>query len=350
MADRFISPLIDSERASGYFSTLVSSIRRPGLNFYYLPFDLNFLNILFFPIAVLRVIFFLNKYRPDIVFCHNTKSSLIPLLSAYLSRVRVRVYFNHGVPYVGYRGFLRFLLLSLERLNCSLACHVVTVSRDMQDLLKNISFKVDPIVIRHGSASGIDFDFFSNNLHGSIEWRKINGFDIRDLVVVFIGRPLRRKGFNFVLNLWARNFSESHFKLVLCGPTNGDVLKVLSSVPDNIISLGFVNNVNDVLAYSDLLILPSLHEGLSYACMEAQASGVVVVGNNVSGIRCLIENGSTGFLVNNNTENVYVDIIRYIDSNRSSLSPIIEQAKTSVFRYSRDLFIKDYLIFLDGIK
>jgi glycosyltransferase involved in cell wall biosynthesis len=94
--------------------------------------------------------------------------------------------------------------------------------------------------------------------------------------------------------------------------------------------------------------LPSLHEGLSYACLEAQASGAVVVGNDVSGISCLIEDGVSGYLVNGNLPERYVEIIRALEANRSTLAKVKVRAQTSVARYSRHLFIPEYLALLQS--
>jgi glycosyltransferase involved in cell wall biosynthesis len=127
------------------------------------------------------------------------------------------------------------------------------------------------------------------------------------------------------------------------------VLKVLPVLPANVLCLGFVNNVPEVLACADLLILPSLHEGLSYASMEAQASGVVVVANYISGIRCLIEDGVSGYLVKNNSMQKYIEIIHEIDRDRAKVEYIKRQAFASVAKYSRHLFIPAYLSFINSL-
>ena len=259
------------------------------------------------------------------------------------------MYFNHGVPYIGYRGILRWLLRGLERLNCALATHVVTVSPDMLKLLQDLSPRVKAQIILNGSASGVDLQAFDPAQYCRVDWRKMHGLRDNDLVVVFVGRPEKRKGFEFVLRLWADHLREPHIKLVLCGPEQIDVVKYLGTAPSNVICLGFVNNVSEVLTCSDLMILPSLHEGLSYACLEAQVSGAVVVGNYILGICCLVENGISGFLVPDNAPRQYLEIIRKIDNDKASIAEIRRQARTNVERFSRKLFIPAYLAFLRGI-
>ena len=47
----------------------------------------------------------------------------------------------------------------------------------------------------------------------------------------------------------------------------------------------------------DMFVLPSLHEGLGLALMEAMAFGLPVIGSDVGGIRTLIEDGQRGLRV-----------------------------------------------------
>lgn len=61
--------------------------------------------------------------------------------------------------------------------------------------------------------------------------------------------------------------------------------------------LGSRRDVPELLAASDLFILPSLWEGLSVALLEAMASEVPVIATDVSGTRSLIVDGETGLLV-----------------------------------------------------
>lgn len=349
MAMRFVAPLIDAERQDGMQSELVSSVRRVGIKGTVIPFDLSLSNLLGLPFALWKIWKYLKGLRPEVVISHNTKSSLIPLLGARLAGIHVRVYFNHGVPYVGYQGILRVLLHTLERWNCALATHVVTVSVDMQVLLQNVCPRVKPQIIQNGSVSGIDLHAFSPDLYSRISWRQAHGLLEEDLVVVYVGRPEKRKGFELVLRLWADHINDKNIKLLLCGPEPDDVLKYMSDVPSNIISLGFVDNVPEVLSGSNLMILPSLHEGLPYACMEAQAAGAVVIANDIIGIRCVVENGITGFLVPDNNVLLYAKIIWGIYKNRSSIDSMQLRAKENVYRFSRELFIPSYLSFLTGL-
>ncbi len=61
--------------------------------------------------------------------------------------------------------------------------------------------------------------------------------------------------------------------------------------------LGFRADVPDLLADSDLLVLPSFEEGFPNALLEGMALGLPVVSTRVDGIPELVRHGETGLLV-----------------------------------------------------
>ena len=61
--------------------------------------------------------------------------------------------------------------------------------------------------------------------------------------------------------------------------------------------LGQMDAVEDVLAASDLFVLPSENESFGLAALEAMSSGVPVIGTTAEGLPELIRFGETGYLV-----------------------------------------------------
>jgi glycosyltransferase involved in cell wall biosynthesis len=219
----------------------------------------------------------------------------------------------------------------------------------MIDLLKFVSSRAAPVVINQGSACGLDLTNI-RSLRLDREGFRLQ-YDIRDsdFVVVFIGRPLNRKGFGLLIRWWCDRIQDDRFKLVLCGPTKDDVESISKSQAKNIRCLGYTDEVNVVLASADILILPSLHEGLSYACLEALAQGVIVLANDIPGVRCAIEHEVTGFLIENNSFEKYEKYIRAIQANRDGFETIRAHAKQDVERFSRDAFLATYILHLKMI-
>ncbi len=349
MARRFIFPLIEEEHKQGHESCLVVSRFNGEGKVKKIPYDLSLNGFPFIVFRLIRIIFFILSYKPDIVFSHNTKSSLLPLFAACFARVKERVYFNHGVPYIGYSGILRIILILLEYLNCRLATRIITVSEDMAELIRSAVKNAQPELIHNGSACGIDLNEFNYQKYSDGAWRREHGFDNEDMVVVYIGRPERRKGFVHALQLWQKFPLNSRCKLVLCGPDTTNVLSVLPEVPPNIIGLGFVNNIPEILCNADALILPSYHEGLPYATLEAMASGCIVMVNDIPGVRCVVHHGVNGFLIKDNSIDVFFEIINDIQGKKIDIDSVRLQSKMTAKLFKREDFLYKYTEFISKI-
>jgi glycosyltransferase involved in cell wall biosynthesis len=61
--------------------------------------------------------------------------------------------------------------------------------------------------------------------------------------------------------------------------------------------LGFVSDMPGFLADVDIVVLPSLFEGLSVSVLEAMAAGKAVIASRVGGLPEVVVDGTTGFLV-----------------------------------------------------
>ena len=348
MAAQFIEPLIAAERSAGHDSLFVAA-RRPWERSQQIAYDISPNSLFGLPLALFRILRLIKNFRPDVIVSHNTKSSPLPLLAARIMRVGARVYFNHGVPYVGYNGLARWGLRLFEHWNCRMATEVLAVAPDMCDLLRDVDPNVRPALISSGSACGLDLNVYSAGQFRDRAWRKKNHFNDKDVIVAFVGRPEKRKGFVHALHLWRDYLKEPRCKLVLCGAQVDDVLKFLPELPADVVCLGFVNNVPEVLSNIDMLILPSLHEGLSYATLEAMACGAIVLANDIPGIRCLVQNGVNGYLVQENSLEKYAELITAIANGEKGGEGVRLQARRKAEEFSRELFLPAYLAFLDGL-
>jgi len=348
LAKFFVKPLADAERGAGHISNIVTSTNPIAVGATQIRYDLDLKNLLLLPYAIVQIFNIFRRESPDIVITHNSKSSPLVLVCAWCSKVPVRIYFNHGVPYIGYSGLLKLILLFLEKINLRLSTKVISVSLDMVNLLRELD-KVKSInIVHHGSASGIDPSFFSSESHLQSSFRHENNIAENDFLVVFIGRPVKRKGFELTLKLWVQYFSDSEYKLILCGPTELNVVNTLGFLPNNVIPLGFTTQTPRILAESDILILPSLHEGLSYAILEAMASKCLVVANHIPGVSNLVTHKLNGFLVENNDIDKYAEIIKQIKSaSKSDFDIMREHAFFTAKKYNREDFLPAYLLHLD---
>ena len=350
MAKRFVNPLIQAEKKISLTSRLViSEFSLTNNDSLYFNFKLSFLNIFLFPLKLFQICIFIKSLKPNVIISHNSISSILPLLGSKLINVKNRIYFNHGVPYVAYTGFKRLALYVLEYLNCFLCTEIISVSDEMKNLL-NLMSKKKISVINNGSACGIDLKKYKSLKKNRSFFPKNLDISNNDFLVIYVGRPVKRKGFEHVILMWEKYIKNKKTKLLLCGCDQKDVLNLISHVPKNIIPLGFVNSIEEIYKTSDLLILPSFHEGLPYAILEAMASKCVVLANNILGIRSIVQNHFNGILIDDNDIKSYVKKINLLSSNKTLRDQLSKNALIYSKKFSRNAFIVKYVKFLNEKK
>jgi glycosyltransferase involved in cell wall biosynthesis len=92
--------------------------------------------------------------------------------------------------------------------------------------------------------------------------------------------------------------SDAHLQFLGAGPTEASLraLAQQRGVADRVHFLGFRRNVYDYLAHCDILLMPSLHEGLPYTLLEAMALGTPIIASRVGGLAEVLQEGITGLL------------------------------------------------------
>ncbi|MBL8151976.1 MAG: glycosyltransferase family 4 protein, partial [Blastocatellia bacterium] len=69
-----------------------------------------------------------------------------------------------------------------------------------------------------------------------------------------------------------------------------------AGLSDRVEFLGYVKNIAELYSAVDIVVIPSENEAFSIVCLEAMASGRVVIASNVGGLAEIIEDGKTGVL------------------------------------------------------
>jgi len=111
-----------------------------------------------------------------------------------------------------------------------------------------------------------------------------------------------RKGIDVLLSSVAR-LRNTGFKPVLWiagdGPERARLVRLAKreDIADQVLFLGRRDDTADLLVASDIFVLPSRHEGLGVAALEAMALGRPVVASRVGGLAEAVDDGRSGLLV-----------------------------------------------------
>ena len=97
---------------------------------------------------------------------------------------------------------------------------------------------------------------------------------------------------------------------------------------DHVIFLGNSNEIDRILCFSDLFLLPSKTERFGLAALEAMASGVPVISTNTGGLSEVNEDGFSGYLSNvNDVMDMTSNAIKIL-SDTKTLNQFKANAKT----------------------
>lgn len=117
------------------------------------------------------------------------------------------------------------------------------------------------------------------------------------LTITFVGSLTPTKGVVFLLLALPEVLDRfPNARVLIVG--DGISRRALEEIaPNGVHFLGYRTDVRAILNDSDIVVLPSLSEGVSNSLLEAGACGKACVASNVGGSPEIIEDGITGFLV-----------------------------------------------------
>lgn len=117
--------------------------------------------------------------------------------------------------------------------------------------------------------------------------------------VLFVGHVSLRKGVPYLLEAFAR-FDHPNKRLRLIGSVDPAIEPLLAKLPSEEVEfLGAVPNTDLSRHYSEsqVLVLPSIEEGLAMVMAEAMASGCPVIASRNTGAEDLFTHGEEGLIV-----------------------------------------------------
>ena len=150
--------------------------------------------------------------------------------------------------------------------------------------------------------NGVDSRLFKPM--GKKELRKKYGISAEEKIIISVARLDPVKGVDYLIKATALvGGGIPDLRLIVIG--DGEQRKQLEELINRLYLdskvhlLGFLSHqqISEYLNMSDVFVLPSRHEGLGIALIEAMACGVPVIGSRVDGIPDVIDDGKNGILV-----------------------------------------------------
>ncbi|HEY6367715.1 MAG TPA: glycosyltransferase family 4 protein [Candidatus Binatia bacterium] len=169
---------------------------------------------------------------------------------------------------------------------------VVAISRKISTLLIEAGVERERIRLIH---SGID----PRPFEAAVNLRDVHPEGVKVGMAAVLEE---RKGHRFLLEA-ARRLKVQGCQIQYCIAGEGSLKKSLEEIvtrlglKDEVQFLGFVSDIPAFLSQVDILVLPSLFEGLGVSVLEAMAAGKAVIASRVGGLVELVHDTVTGLLV-----------------------------------------------------
>ncbi|MEH7073650.1 glycosyltransferase family 4 protein [Neobacillus drentensis] len=246
----------------------------------------------------------LNYNDYSIIHCHTPIGGVVGRLAArhFRSKGIKVIYTAHGFHFFKGAPLLNWIIYyPIEKLLAKYTDCLITINSEDYKLATKRKFKAKNITLVHGV--GVDINKFSQiEKEKKIVLRKRNGFNSNDFIIIYPAELTKNKNQQLLIHALVKvRESVPNVKLLLPGIDHLDgyyqQIAKKYGVADNVFFLGWRNDINELVALSDVAVASSIREGLGINLIEAIACGKAIIAKNNRGHRELIKNGENGFLV-----------------------------------------------------
>ncbi|MFI1773830.1 glycosyltransferase family 4 protein [Thalassobellus citreus] len=272
---------------------------------------------------------FLKKEKPFIVHSITPKAGFISMIASYLAGVPNRIHTFTGLIFPTKTGLAQKLLIYTDKILCLCATQILPEGNGVKSDLINYKITSKPLkVIANGNINGVDIEYFNPDIFNDDfkkQLRKKLSIQENDFVYIFIGRLVKDKGINELVNAFLKlNKKNKNIKLLLVGDFEEDLdplsIEVSYEIKNNknIIYTTWVNDVRPYLSISNVLTFPSYREGFPNVVLQAGAMDLPSIVTNISGCNEIIIEGENGTIIPVKDENaLYNKMIKFYNKENT---------------------------------
>jgi glycosyltransferase involved in cell wall biosynthesis len=283
----------------------------------------------------------IREFKPDIIHTHLAKAGVIGRVASLLSGHKtIRIHTYHGHLLTGYfTGYKLALLIFIEKSLAKVTNHLVAVGEKVkEDLIEvgigssakfsvvNPGVQIQPLPDRQKVLTKLDLD------------QEI-------IYCAFIGRLTKIKRPDRMLEV-ARELKNRNTNIHFIVAGGGELLAECENIAIReklpVTFLGWQEDIEEVLAISDLVLLTSDNEGTPIALIQAGMAGVASVSTNAGSIAEVVVNNQTGLITDFSVKNI-ADALEKLASN-SQLRKQYGQAASQfcLGKFHTEIMISNY--------
>lgn len=253
------------------------------------------------PLADLRAALALwrliRRVRPHVLHLHASKAGFLGRMLRPLVRVPVVIYTPHGFAFRQVAGWRRWFFLALERGAAHFGDHIVCVSASEWDGAWQAGLGHAGMVTV--ISNGVDLPDQAPSMRSGLRRRLEVGSGCH--LIGMLARLRRPKQPEDLIHAAARLRQRApvvDYKVVFIGdgPLEAKLRALVErlGLARQVVFLGYRDDVAELLAELDSVVLATRMEGLPFSLLEAMAAGKPVIGSRVPGVTDLIRQADTG--------------------------------------------------------
>ena len=280
----------------------------------------------------LRNLFQDNNF--DLVHTHTPVGSVLTRFAArQVRKIGTEViYTAHGFHFFKGAPIANWILwYPVEKVMSRFTDTVITIN-DEDFKRASSKFHCD---VKYVPGVGVDVEALARRSSEN-DSRKEFGFPDDSKLLLCVGDLIKRKNHQLVIN--SLQYLDEKYCLAICGdgPEQENLVSLANSlgVLNRVRFLGFRRDVPEIMHQADLLVFPSIHEGLPVSVLEAMSCNLPVLASNIRGIfPDLINDSETGYIIKDcNSESLAKQIIDIV-SDKEELAAVSIRAKERVSRF-----------------
>lgn len=282
--------------------------------------------------AIKKIKEIILAYQPDIVHTHASKAGALGRKAAFDCGVPIIVHTFHGHVFHSYFSWWKTKIYQLiERRLARKSSGIIAIS-ELQK--KELSEKYKICEKEKIEVIPLGFDLTPFNQNKDLNRKKTREkfkLEEKEIAVAIIGRLAPIKNHQLFLDSVKEVHKKTSKKIVYFIVGDGEEFNSIAEKVSHLKSIGIdikmTSSINDIASFNagmDILCLTSRNEGTPVSLIEAQASGLPFVSTNVGGIKDVVSENKTGYLVNSNHINDFSEKLLYLIENETKR---VEMAK-----------------------
>ena len=300
------------------------------------------------------ILYVIDLFKPDLIAAHSSKAGILSRIAGKMSKVPC-VFTAHGwsfTPGIGEPS--RTIYRWVEKLVVPLATKVICVSEFDRQIGLEAGLNPQKLLTVHNGMKDVATNLRSNPGQASpVNIASDSEFDsLSPLVKIAMVARFDRQKDQLTLIKACHGLN---VELILVGD-GVNLAKARQQVEqlgmqDRVKFLGFHKDIAEILAQVQIFTLISNWEGLPCTIIEAMRAGLPVIASDVGGVKEIVTEDKTGYLIPDNDSDILRQKLSYLINNsqvRVRMGKLARQRYESQLTFKR-MYDRTLAIYQDAI-